>query len=170
MKMFGKKSLSTLLFYLTRVTTIGYGIFLLFIVFAMISNSFLNISDNNFQIKIPFTDSVIKGAYEINTLVSIIVFFFFYTSFFYALSLVFKTFKAETLFSKNAIKHLTYFTIINLFFPVLYGSIQLLIFQGGNFNDLYAVFLHIILGVFALFIATIFKQGVQLQEENELTI
>ncbi|WP_024768315.1 DUF2975 domain-containing protein [Aquimarina macrocephali] len=170
MKMFGKKSLSTLLFYVTRVTAIGYGVFLLFIAFAMVTNSFLNISGNNFQIKIPYTDSVIKGVYEINTFASIIVFFFFYASFFYVLSLVFETFKAETLFSKNAIKHLTYFTIINLFFPVLYGSIQLLIFQGGNFNDLYAVFLHIILGVFALFIATIFRQGVQLQEENELTI
>ncbi len=170
LKIFGNKSLSQLLFYVVRITTIGYLISLLFIVFSLISHISMTVSDQQFQIKIPMTDFVIKGNYDLRTMIAITVFFIFYTVFFYVLSMVLKTFKEEILFTKTAIKYLMYFTILNLFFPVLYGILQVIISKRIDFNDLSIAFLHIILGIFSMFIIAIFKQGVQLQEETELTI
>ncbi|MEW7278775.1 DUF2975 domain-containing protein [Aquimarina sp. 2201CG1-2-11] len=170
LKIFGKKSLSQLLFYITRLTTIGYSIFLLFISYAFVSDNFIGVSNGQFQIGIPLTDSAIKGGYDSSTIGSIIVFFIFYILFFYILSMVFRTFREEVLFTELAIKYLTYFAIINLFFPFVYGVLQSIILYKIDFNDLSIAFLHIILGVFSMFIITIFKQGVQLQEETELTI
>ena len=143
---------------------------MLFIGYAFASEDFIGISNGQFQIEVPLTDSAIKGYYDLSTIGSIIVFFIFYTLFFYILSMVFKTFREEVLFTKLAIKYLTYFTIINLFFPFVYGILQMIISYKIDFNDLSIAFLHIILGIFSMFIITIFKQGVQLQEETELTI
>ena len=77
LKIFGKKSLSQLLFYITRLTTIGYSIFLLFIGYAFASEDFIGISNGQFQIEVPLTDSAIKGYYDLSTIGSIIVFFIF---------------------------------------------------------------------------------------------
>ncbi|WP_271765614.1 DUF2975 domain-containing protein [Aquimarina algiphila] len=170
LKMFGKKSLSELLFYCTWFIAFGYCLFLLFIAFSFITDTFLSINDNRFAIEIPFTGSFVKGQYESEVILSIIVFFVFYILFFYTLSLIFKTFKAEILFTKIAIKHLKYFAILNLFSPFVYVIILFIVGYSIGLSDLSTVFLHIMLGIFAWFIIAIFKEGFQLQEENELTI
>ena len=169
-KMFGNKSLSMLLFYVTKIAAIGYSLFLAFILLSLVTKSFIKNEEGAFIIKIPFTDSVIKGAFDIKTIVAIILFLLFYISFFYLLSLIFKTFKAETLFSMIAIRHLTYFTWFNLILPFLYVILQVIILSKVSFSELSGAFLHIVIGIFAAFIASIFKQGVEIQEENELTI
>ncbi len=170
LKMFGKKSLSTVLFYGTRLIMIGYGIFLLFIIISLISNNFVITEANILQIRIPFTNSIIKGDYNPLTFIGIFCFLVFYTSFFFILSLIFKTFSAEKLFTEEAIKYLKWFTILNLILPIAYAVTGILINNSITLDDIIPGLLHIGLGIFAAFIATIFKLGFTLQEENELTI
>lgn len=169
-KMFGKKSLSTVLFYCTRLIMFGYGIFLLLIIISLVSNNFVITETNEIQIHIPFTSSMIKGAYDPLTFIGVFCFLIFYASFFLVLSLLFKTFSAEKLFTQEAIKYLKWFTIVNLIIPVIYVIIGTLINNTITLDDVIPSLLHIGLGIFAAFIATIFKQGFTLQEENELTI
>ncbi|MDH7446109.1 DUF2975 domain-containing protein [Aquimarina sp. 2201CG14-23] len=170
LKMFGKRSFSTVLFYATRFIIIGYGLFLLFIIISLISNNFIITETNHLQIHIPFTNSVIKGDYSVHTFIGILCFLVFYTSFFFLLSLIFKTFSAEKLFTEEAIKYLRWFTILNLILPVAYAVAGILINNRITLDDIVPGLLHIGLGIFAAFIATIFKLGFTLQEENELTI
>ncbi|MDY8135072.1 DUF2975 domain-containing protein [Aquimarina sp. 2201CG5-10] len=170
LKMFGKKSLSTILFYSTRLITIGYGIFLILIIISLISNNFIITETNDIQIKIPFTNSVIKGDYSLKTLIGILCFLIFYASFFYTLSLIFKTFGAEKLFTEEAIKYLKRFTILNLILPVAYILIGAIINSSITPDDVVPGLLHIGLGIFSWFIAAIFTLGFTIQEENELTI
>ncbi|SEK88123.1 Protein of unknown function [Aquimarina amphilecti] len=168
--MFGKKSLSTVLFYSTRLIMIGYGVFLLLIIVSLISNNFVITELNELQIHIPFTNSMIKGDYNPIAFIGVFCFLILYSTFFLVLSLIFKTFSAEKLFTEVAIKYLRWFTILNLILPVAYAVIGILINNKIVFDDITPGLLHMGLGVFAAFIATIFKLGFTLQEENELTI
>ncbi len=170
MKMFGKKSVSSILFYGSSITYSGYALFILFIIIALVFNQLTIIDTNYFQLSIPFTNSIIKGAYHISNFIAIVSFFLFYTVFFYLLSLIFKTFKAERLFTNRAIIHLKWFTLLNLIFPIFHIIIDSIYNSHLSTDDLIATLLHIGLGVFASFIATIFKLGYRLQEENDLTI
>ncbi|WP_378179515.1 hypothetical protein [Aquimarina sp. SS2-1] len=170
LKMFGKKSVSSVLFYCTRIATYGYIVFLLFIVISLLTNNFIIINENEFQIEIPFTDSILKGDYDASTFMAIICFFIFYSVFFFLLSLIFKTFSGEKLFTEIAIKYLRWFTILNFILPGLYIIVGFLIQYKIDLEDIISGLLHIGLAIFAGFIATIFKMGFTLQEENELTI
>jgi len=168
--MFGKKSLSTVLFYGNRLITIGYAVFMLLIIIALLTNSYSVFGDNELHIQIPFTDSFIKGKYAIETLIGLLCFFIFYGSFFYILSLIFKTFSAEKLFTEEAIKYLKWFTILNLSLPVIYIIVGVVLDTNIKPEDIIPGLLHVALGIFSAFIATIFRLGFTLQEENELTI
>ncbi|MFD2563307.1 DUF2975 domain-containing protein [Aquimarina rubra] len=170
LKMFGKKSLSTVLFYCTRLIIFGYGFFLLFIITSLLFKNFSITDGNKFQITIPFTSSVIKGEYDVTTFIAILCFFIFYAVFFFLLSMIFKTFSGEKLFTEKAIKNLKWFTILNLILPVIYIVAGILIKKTIALDDIIPGLLHVGLGIFAAFIATIFKMGFTLQEENELTI
>jgi len=170
LKMFGKKSLSTLLFYSTRLIMIGYGVFILFIIISLLSNNFVITETDRVHIHIPFTSSIIKANFNSLTLIGIFCFTLFYALFFFVLSLVFKTFSAKRLFSKEVIKYLKWFTILNLILPIAYFVVGILINNRITADDIVPGLLHIGLGIFSAFIATIFKQGFTLQEENELTI
>lgn len=170
LKMFGKKSLSTVLFYSTRCIIIGYGIFLLCIIISLLSGNFVISDENMLKIHIPFSSSVIKAVYTSTALIAIICFTTFYASFFLILSLIFKTFSAEKLFTEEAIKYLRWFTILNLILPIIYLIVPIIINNKITPDYIIPGLLHIGLGIFAAFIATIFKMGFTLQEENELTI
>ncbi|AXT57025.1 DUF2975 domain-containing protein [Aquimarina sp. MMG015] len=170
LKMFGKKSLSTVLFYSTRLIMMGYGAFLLFLIVSLVSNNFIITESDELQIYIPFTTSMIKGGYNTITFIGVFCFLILYSAFFLVLSLIFKTFSAEKLFTEEAIKYLRWFTILNLILPIAYVIIGILISNKIVFNDITPGLLHLGLGIFAAFIATIFKLGFTLQEENELTI
>ncbi|MHA7056648.1 DUF2975 domain-containing protein [Aquimarina sp. M1] len=170
LKMFGKKSLSTVLFYCTRLIIFGYAFFLLFIITSLLFKNFIITDENYFQIKVPFTTSVIKGGYDVTTFIAMLCFFIFYAVFFFLLSLIFKTFSGEKLFTEIAIKNLRWFTILNLIFPVVYIAAGISMNKTIALDDIVSGLLHVGLGVFAGFIGTIFKMGFTLQEENELTI
>ncbi|RZS99569.1 DUF2975 domain-containing protein [Aquimarina brevivitae] len=169
LKTFGERSLSTLLFYALRAITIGYIIFFILIVLAIVTKSF-EIVNNEFIIKIPFTDSVIKGNYETKVFLAITIFLIFYTVFFYLASNIFKTFKSKVLFTKKASRYLLYFTFWNLLYAVTELVIIGILYQRMSITETPEWMLHLILGIFSWFIASIFKEGTQIQQENELTI
>lgn len=171
MKMFGPKSLSVYLFFLSRLLALGTAVLLIFILLSLVTGNF-KLFDGRFAIAIPLLpETFIKGNYEVNILVTISIIFLFYIIFFYLLSMIFKTFKAEILFTKTAIKQLNYFALLNLIaVPFFYVLIRFIIMHKQTYRNPAAVLLHMLLGIFILFIIAVFKRGFTVQSENDLTI
>ncbi|MEY8020634.1 DUF2975 domain-containing protein [Muriicola sp. SD30] len=170
MKMFGPKSLSFYLFYLSRIAAICSIILITYILGSLATGNF-EIADKQFQIALPLLpETFIKGFYESNIIATITLAMLFFSVFFYLLSNILKTFKAEKLFTQKAIKQLNYFAILNLIIgPIIYFLIHF-IMDKSNFNDVYNLLLSLLLGVFVLFIRAIFKKGYIVQHEQDLTI
>jgi len=171
MKIFGPKSLSYYLFFTSRIAAIGSILLVGYILLSLRIGNY-TVIQNQFQIPFPpFTETYIKGFYQQNIIVTITLAMLFFGVFFFLLSNILKTFKAKKLFTTKAVRQLHYFAILNLLIgPILYFVIHFLIMKKNNFNDLHNLILLLILGVFVLFIAAIFKQGYQVQHENDLTI
>lgn len=168
--MFGSKSLSVYLFYITKLLSILIGLLLVFIVFSFVIGNY-ELNQGRFAIYIPYSEIAIKGFYKFNIIATIIIILFFYTVFFYLLSSIFNTFKAETLFTEIALKRLNYFAILNLaIVPFFYLLIRFIIMQKDTYRNLPLVVLHMVLGIFILFIISIFKRGYKVQSEIDLTI
>lgn len=170
MLMFGPQSLSYYLFYLSRIAAIGSIVLITYILGSLATGNF-EIADKQFQIALPFLpETFIKGFYESNIIATITLAMLFFFVFFYLLSNILKTFKADKLFTKKAIKQLNYFAFLNLVIgPALYFLIYF-IMEKSNFNDVYNLLLSLLLGVFVLFIRAIFKKGYIVQHEQDLTI
>jgi len=170
MKMFGKKSLSTVLFFVSRIIAFGCIMFILFLTFSFLNESLMTVTNEEFQIKLPLLDLYIKGQYNRKIIAVIFLSFLFYGIFFYVLSLIFKVFKQRTIFNKNAISYLSLFVGVNLIAFV--GLIGIAVFTTNqvSFESIAYGLMHLILAVFVAFIMAIFKQGFQLQQESDLTI
>jgi len=171
MKIFGPKSLSVYLFFITRFLAISIGVLLIYILLSFLAGNF-TLNEGRFAIGIPLLgEAVIKGDYKMNIIITISITLLFYSIFFYLLSLIFKTFKAEILFTKTAIKRLNYFASLNLIGgTIIYLLVHFIIMQKTNFRDIHNLILHLLLGTFAVFVITIFRQGFKVQSENDLTI
>ncbi|MAU26448.1 MAG: hypothetical protein CMH48_04580 [Muricauda sp.] len=171
MKLFGTKSLSHYLFYGSTLAAIGSILLVGFILLSLALGNYTLI-ENRFQISIPlFPELFIKGFYEQNIIVAITLVMFYFGVFFYVLSLIFKSFKSEKLFTEKVVKSLNRFAILNLVvFPALYIIIHFVVMKKSGYNDIHNLILSLILGVFILFIAAIFKRGLKVQNENDLTI
>ncbi len=170
MKMFGKKSVSTVLFFITRAIVICCFVFILFLTFSFLSDDLITVSNGEFNIKLPLTDSFIKGQYDSNVIISIFTSFIFYGFFFYVLSLVFKVFKQNPIFSNKAISYLSLFTSVNILACLVLIGINFFVLNEVLLESMVYGMMHIILAIFVAFITAIFKQGFQLQQENDLTI
>lgn len=92
-----------------------------------------------------------------------------YGLFFLLLSNVFLSFSREKLFTMQNIRNLQWFYRANLIVPIAVLLLLNLISQAEE-EMLIIVVLHGVLGVFAFFMAAIFKQGVNLQKEQDLFI
>lgn len=170
--------IATLLFYLSRLASVVYtiagvyaGIIIILFRLTSISNLPINVSQSGrLEIYYPFTRIPFllgdnsKYFYIILSLIPI-----FYGIFLWLLSNVFNAFRQQKLFTKKAVEHLKRFYIVNLSFP---AAILLILFLlNEDVKDLIMLtILHVVLGVFAFFIASIFKQGLLLQEEQDLTL
>lgn len=171
MKLFGPKSLSYYLFFASRIAAIGSILLVAYILLSLGLGNYTLVK-GQFQIPLtPFGKTYIKGFYETDVIVTISLLMVFFTVFFYLLSNILKTFKAEKLFTSKAIAQLHYFALLNLVVgPLLYLIIHFAIMQKANLNDIHNLFLGLILGTFALFTAAVFKRGYEVQDENDLTI
>lgn len=170
MKMFGAKSMSAILYRLGRVVSIGLLVFVLFVLISWIMEYLVLDNEGNFSMAIPLTGMQIKGVYSVFTLVSILTTLSFYIVFVYLLSLIFKVFTHEPLFTADAVVYLRYFILYNLLGPLV-AVVGVSLFLGElSFDQVMVWVLHSIIALFAAFISAIFKKGVVLQEENNLTI
>ncbi|WAC00847.1 DUF2975 domain-containing protein [Lacinutrix neustonica] len=145
LKMFGKRSLSTLLFYVVLLC-------LLFVVFIF----FQFIPDLLFKDDIPVLLNILPMLG--------------YLGFLIPLGLLLNTFRKEKIFTSKAVKYLNIFAVLNLVIPAFNVLVSILIYDFEFMEVAPGLPLHIMLVIFSLFLASVFKQGFQIQQENELTI
>lgn len=165
--------LSRILFYFTRFLAIVYFFLAAYSVFTFMTGLFLTFKDNGkyFQVCYPFTSHpLMLGNYNI----AYILFDFLaplslYGLFFLLSSNVFKVFYQPKLFTANGIFHLRSFYLSNLLIPSMVLFVAFFFVPLDNEVWLFII-LHGMLGVFAYFLAAIFKQGLNLQNEQDLFI
>jgi hypothetical protein len=167
---------ANILFYLTRVAAIIYVITAVYttaVVLLYVSGAAapMNVENGAFEIYYPFTTApFLLGDYTNSFLTMMILLISFYALFLWLLSNVFNTFRQTKLFTPAGVRRLSRFYVTNLTVPII-SLIAAVLFYHDAVNDIAAIsFLHIIIGVFAFFMAAIFKQGLVLQEEQDLTL
>ncbi|MFI2744083.1 DUF2975 domain-containing protein [Zhouia sp. PK063] len=168
------KFIATLLFYATRILAIGYILSALYALLSLVTHWSYMTTDNDayFAICYPFTQlRFLLGENNWNYK----IFEFFvpiggYGIFFYLVSNVFSAFKQPRLFTAFGVTHLKRFCLANTFVPL--GIIILALLLTGNVVEglEWAAVIHFFMGVFAYFLYAIFKQGVDLQNEQDLYI
>ncbi|MFX0556317.1 DUF2975 domain-containing protein [Maribacter sp. CXY002] len=170
MRTLGPKSLSTVAFFSFRIIAILTLLLVIYIDFSFLTNNF-RIENGRFFIKIPLLGTNIEGDYQFNIILTISLGLLFATIFFYVISNIFEELTKEHIFSKIVIRHLRFFTILNLVVgPILYFMIHYPIMHKTNFGDIHNLILHLIFGLISLFLVHIFKKGQYVQSENDLTI
>ncbi len=170
MKMFGPKSMSTLLFYLTRLIAIGIVFFVTYIDISFLTKNF-ELNKGRYKMDIPLTGTYIHGDYQLNVIVTISIGLLFGFIFFYMISNIFKSFKADILFTKVTVKRMNHFALLNLLAgPFLYVIIHFVIMQKENYRDIHNLIIHILLGLLILYGTAVFKRGFEVQSEHDLTV
>lgn len=145
MKMFGKKSLSTLLFWVVVLCILFLSVIFIRFFPDLIKNK-----------NVPFLLNVIPLVGYFGLLIP--------------LALILNTFRKKVLFTKQSVKYLRLFALLNFLIPAFNVLTMTLIYSFELKSMIYSLPLNILLAVFALFIASIFKQGFKVQQENDLTI
>ncbi len=167
------KIVSRILFYLARVLSFLYFAAAAISVLAFTTKWGFEPREGGkyFTIYYPFTSKpFLNGDYTS----TYIIFYFmlpllFYGLFFLLLSNVFKVFFQPRLFTSYGVKQLRLFYLASFILPVIVLLI-LGLFAAVEAEVVALLLLHAVLGVFAYFLAAIFKQGVKLQNEQDLYI
>ena len=170
------RNVANALYHLTRALTIIYGLIAVYAISITIlakngvNGLPLSITEGNrFTIYYPFTNTPFilvqdERAYLVTTLLVVL----FYGLFLVLLVGVFDTFRQKKLFTPKGVQRLTRFYLANFLLPVI--AIIILLLLGEPINDLLIItFLHIVLGIFIYFMTAIFRQGLVLQIEQDLT-
>lgn len=174
MHMKNVKIISTILFYITRIVAVLYLLVTLYSAFSLITEWCYTTKDNGnyFTIFYPFTETPFLNGenhwgYKIFNFILPIG---FYGVFFLLVSNVFNVFKQPKLFTLYGVTQLKWFYLTNTIVPpvtIFLASI----FSGEIEEGLeWVAIIHFFLGVFAYFLAAIFKQGLSLQNEQDLYI
>lgn len=161
------------LYYVSLVLCFFYTLAGLYVAYATItrSSSFKLIEDGKkFMVSAPFGERpYFIGDNYTGYMVQMVSLLLLYGLFFWLLSQVFKVFTQKKLFTQTGINHLQRFYLANLIIPGV--AYILLLVTNEEAEDVFMlVMLHAVIGVFAYFIAAIFKQGVLLQNEQDLYI
>ena len=169
--------IANFLFYVSKVLSIFYLIITLYAGTVLLLSRYsslrglpVNVDKGGFEIFYPFTKRpFLLGDYNKNYLLTMLLFTIGYAVFLWLLADVFNAFRQQKLFIRKGVLQLSRFYIFNLCVPLL-----ILIFfaiAGLALNEIYVLtFLHVVIGIFAFFMAAIFKQGLVLQEEQDLTL
>jgi len=165
--------ISTVAFYLTRLIAAGYILTALYIILCVVFNlpTLQHLTDNRFAICYPFTSEhfLLGAEYTAAYIAEMVLLIFLYGVFFALLSNVFKSFRPQKIFTIQGIRHLQWFYLINLLlFPLVF--LILGIYSIEDYPYVAMITAHCIMGIFALFIAAIFEQGVNLQNDQDLII
>ncbi|NIF06834.1 DUF2975 domain-containing protein [Chryseobacterium sp. Tr-659] len=167
------KIISRILFYICSVLSAGYLITFAYSLFSLITGfSVTPYREGQFlHINYPFTEEPflnIENNYPY-IIFSFILVLITYGIFFWLSARVFKVFFQQRLFTQENIIHLKKFYLYNIFIPLP------LVIIASFFVEVESmiwglVFIHFMLGIFCLFLANIFKQGLHLQNEQDLFI
>lgn len=167
------KKISKALFYVTRTVAFFY---VLTAIFGFVSVAFktpnfeLTNNAENFQINFPFSHTpFLVGQNTPSAILEMILGILLYGLFFWLLSNVFTAFAQSKLFTEKNVKTLQFFYLANFIIPILI-SLFSLITQSYGVSFWMVLFLHILLGTFIYFMTIIFKQGLHLQNEQDLYI
>lgn len=167
------KIFSSIFYYAVKIIAFGY----LFTAFYILVNCifegpfFEKLETNRFAINFPFTSKhfLLGSEFSITYVTEMVLGIALYGLFFLLLSGVFNAFKQEKLFTDFGIKKLTHFYIFNLVaYPIL--AIIWSCISIEDFPFIAMIIAHLIMGFFILFMNAIFKQGLQLQNEQDLFI
>lgn len=127
----------------------------------------------NAQIKIPFINAVFSYNFSY-TILYMWLWLLFYSIYFYTLKEFFKIFTKNNIFNEESLQKLTLFFKINLIPLVINVLIVLCILfeqEGENMEEeIFMIVIHSCVGVIVYLYIDVFKKGIQLQEENNLTI
>ena len=127
------------------------------------------LDDGSFRIFYPFTENpFLLGDYTTSYLVSNLLTITFYGLFLWLLSGVFHAFKQTKIFTRKGVMQLSRFYMINLIVPFVFLAL-LAVFGEEMIDIVRIILLHLVIGVFAFFMAAICKQRLVLQEEQDLT-
>ncbi|THU40987.1 DUF2975 domain-containing protein [Niastella caeni] len=167
------KVVSKILYYIARVLSFFYFVCVALSLLALTTTWGLHIREGGkyFSVNYPFTNThFLNGDYNI----IYIIFFFLlpislYGLFFLLLGNVFKVFFQPRLFTSYGVQKLRLFYLANCIIPGLMVLVTSF-FAEFESEAMVLVVLHFTLGVFAYFLAAIFKQGVKLQNEQDLYI
>lgn len=169
---------AAVLHYLTRVASLLFSctavyafIVLLLSLYTDVSGLPIDVKSNgSFVIFLPFSKKpFLLGDYTHSYFLVSTSTIALYGMFLWLLSCVFKAFRQQRLFIPKSVSRLERFYLFNLSVPAAF--LLLLVFSGQEIRDaIVIVFLHLMIGVFAFFMAAIFKQGLSLQEEQDLTL
>lgn len=170
--------IATGLYYITRIAALLFLITGIYAFVVLALSMYTNIgglplevkSNGSFVIFYPFTETpFLLGDYTRSYFLISTSTVALYGLFLWLLSCVFRAFRQQRLFIPKSISRLERFYLFNLGVPILF--LIFLAFSGHELRDaLIIVFLHVMIGVFAFFMAAIFKQGLLLQEEQDLTL
>jgi hypothetical protein len=170
------RMVANILYYLTRVAAVLYLLtaaytLVVVVLWAMGANAPINVHDNRFEIYYPFTKAPFLLGDNTNAYMTMMVCIIsFYGVFLWLLSNVFNAFRQTKLFTPKGVMRLSRFYITNLTIPIISLIAALLFYHEAVSDILMITFLHGIIGIFAFFMAAIFKQGLVLQEEQDLTL
>jgi hypothetical protein len=166
--------ISAVLYFITRIIAVLYLLATLYSLISILTGWNYITKDNGhyFTICYPFTETPFLNGenhwgYKIfNFLVPIGS----YGIFFLLVSNVFNVFRQPKLFTQYGITQLKWFYLANIFVPPL-TILLASIFAGEVEEGLeWVAVIHFFLGVFAYFLAAIFRQGFNLQNEQDLFI
>ena len=169
----GARIVAQVLLYFTRLLAIGYTGTALYVAITMIfQTNMLNIVENGqvFEISYPFTQiPYLRGENHAFYILEMIAAIGLYGLFFWLLGNVFKSFIAPKLFTPTGVRRLTLFYLANWIVPAIFLILHMSIaYETGIL--VFITLLHAVIGVFAFFMNAIFKQGLSLQNEQELYI
>ena len=166
-----------ILYYLSRILAIivsAIAVYALVIILLHLNNPDASlpikiVNNDRFEIFYPFTQTTfLLGDYTASYLVSNLLTITFYGLFLWLLGGVFHAFKQQKIFTKKGMMQLSVFYIVNLIVPFVFVAL-LFVFGQEVLDIVRIILLHLVIGVFAFFMSAIFRQGLLLQEEQDLT-
>lgn len=166
------RMVSGVLFIATRILALGYLLSFLLSALTLSTGWSLNLTDQNrnFQVCYPFTHQpYLLGEYNQGYILMFLLLLALYALFFYMVGNVFTVFTQTKLFTNYGIRQLELFYSGNLIVP-LSATIIISFFYDIDSPAEVLIILHALLGVFTYFLAAIFRQGVDLQNEQDLII
>lgn len=168
------RMIASSLYYLSRAVAIPYFATALYSMVCMVLNlsGYQVIGDGKrFVINYPFSNSpfLIGDDVRFYYKFELIAFLALYGLFFWLLGNIFSTFREKKLFTLQGVKRLQIFYLLNFVIPVCF-LIGHVIYNYEVMLLIVLTLLHAVVGIFAYFMAVIFKQGLNLQNEQDLYI